>query len=561
MIKITPGQALLRLLKLTSAASPGYTTLARLFLEGVGSEEDRVRLNSYLAAPELAEFEISFDIEAIHDDPSRRYFETQLARETLIHSSKLIDETLIDNLKKQLSALIPERIHKQIDSAIERKAFDATIILNEEGRRISRDLVRNYVFSLSELDYPACEATKNIAKNINRCALLAVALVSMIGSSHFPLDIFNQGFFSEEARGLSSKKGNDHTCSNKLGILKSYHPLSVADVAYSDEKSKFNRSPERSSPIKASRWVKFQDRTLIHPFVNAISGTMLAQIRAFVFFIRQGCFPFTTAEQLFLYLKLFSATLLFAQGGHSLFEFFAVLKLPEVQEEFAKLFPEFNEVSLCSLFMKSQETAFEQSLAKAIEYNEALISRKKLNTEIKSEERAAAGYSAEGNYFLFDLHCQKAITVLSLHLESLSVSNTFLNLFRSRQSHINKQTTISVVTKLRTMFAKVRRNTRLKDSEAITRKSLTCFSRRELSAAIIPGSMLSINFIAIFRQDALISIANLLNDNLDRLDFYLALGANIESSKWYLDTSCPLNQVRAQPSLHESQCFAHRAKI
>ena len=123
---------------------------------------------------------------------------------------------------------------------------------------------------------------------------------------------------------------------------------------------------------------------------------MLTQLRACAYLKQKGIETFAYSEtDMTQFCKLYISALLFNAGGHSLFEFSSPLFLSEVKQEF-----KFKTMSLKSMFFDNNEAAFNQALNAAIAYNQSILVRKKVLTELllsksaqKSEQRLLVGLS------------------------------------------------------------------------------------------------------------------------------------------------------------------------
>ncbi|MBS0350356.1 MAG: hypothetical protein JSR33_04055 [Proteobacteria bacterium] len=134
--------------------------------------------------------------------------------------------------------------------------------------------------------------------------------------------------------------------SNKSGILRSTDPAPfyMPEIAIDQKNVIEDRCPDRSMFDDAK--LPFPQQLFssnIYPFVNSISGTMLCLVRVYIAVLRH-CVEskdgqFFEREFFRFYLRNSIAILLALEGGHSLYEFFACLEVPEVKAEIAKALP------------------------------------------------------------------------------------------------------------------------------------------------------------------------------------------------------------------------------
>ena len=72
---------------------------------------------------------------------------------------------------------------------------------------------------------------------------------------------------------------------------------------------------------------------------------------------------------------------LYYSGGHTLYEYAAVLMFPEVQEFFQYMLG-FSELNLENIFYHGNESAFDEALAATIAYNARLLKKNALHSEL-----------------------------------------------------------------------------------------------------------------------------------------------------------------------------------
>ena len=109
--KITPGQGLLLLLEYYQDDSKKLIQLKKLYLSGAKDVERCIELcDAMLDEPLLEIYDIAIDEKSIDSDPSRRYFETHLAYQTLKHQLGNVDIHDIYDLYWASAALVDQNI-------------------------------------------------------------------------------------------------------------------------------------------------------------------------------------------------------------------------------------------------------------------------------------------------------------------------------------------------------------------------------------------------------------------------------------------------------------------
>ncbi|HRE31315.1 MAG TPA: hypothetical protein PLD88_05010, partial [Candidatus Berkiella sp.] len=126
-----------------------------------------------------------------------------------------------------------------------------------------------------------------------------------------------KGYYSNQQRGREIKPpAQTSTRSKNWGLLKSYMPVPIDDIAYANKPFDFMRYVEHGKFLE-SEWTQYHFSQLIHPFSNSISGTMLIQVRALLGLLQKN--EGLTQEQAKAYFTLFASTFLLSMGSHSLY--------------------------------------------------------------------------------------------------------------------------------------------------------------------------------------------------------------------------------------------------
>lgn len=139
-ITISPGQALLLLIDHYKDNSPKCQELKRLYLSGAINKADGKKINKWLQDKALSAYEVSKDKHTINNDPTRRYFETHLAYETLKESAKTLDRKELQRHFDQIHTMIPAKERAKI-----------THVLHGEFREGDSTLFKNMLIILAKL--------------------------------------------------------------------------------------------------------------------------------------------------------------------------------------------------------------------------------------------------------------------------------------------------------------------------------------------------------------------------------------------------------------------------
>lgn len=418
-------QAFLILLDKYKGDKEAFSELKKLYLSGGKRRHDRESINKWMQDPALENYSISYAARDISEDPSRRYFETHLAFWTLAQS---IEKLSIDDLnllfKLQTKAVLEEKralVRKVLFSKT--ADFGNEYLLTEYNSALKKLKLENYFPGFNE-----DEENREKMRLLLKISYLSTVNASSHGSS-LPLNIYNTGYFIPEKRGREEKLNQDHVKSNHFGLMKSYMPLPVSDIAYSQTKSDCPRPADSYNFVEKSEWALANFRYLVHPFSCSISGTLLVQLKMFAFYSRyaeeireiehalfhDADFIFSSRRKFINYLQAFISLMLFNSGGHSLHEFVAVLAIPEVRKEFGFI-RGFKRIDEQELFLTGNEEAFDRAIYSAIAYNKELLKRsavlqdicnKRSPLHLEDKDKEALAYGRESMFFEADKEKKK----------------------------------------------------------------------------------------------------------------------------------------------------------
>ncbi len=382
---IPPARALLILLNAPRGNVEHTTYLNKLYLCGIEITDalylKQLReLKALFADPTMSQYQITYDPKAINSDPTRRYFETHLAYETLKSGLKHIDtkelEALFSALKSSLHHSIYAIFSNELQGIYNQNSDEEDDGLSNEYCDYILKIKTNKLFQ----DFP--EADRNKIILLVQCTFLSVLNGKL--NNDLPLDIYGAGVFSDKYRGKILVSAQESTRNQHLGIMKGHMPLAADDIARSPSVFPFLKPSDQSDFDELSPWAIENFTKLVHPYSNSNSGTILCQLRCLLYLHQNGQGYFTnSADQLALYLKLVIAVMLFNSGGHSLYEYTAPIRLIESQKAFSPIV-EFGKISLESMFLTQNQSAFNQALKDTIHYHLILEKRAKMHEELTS---------------------------------------------------------------------------------------------------------------------------------------------------------------------------------
>lgn len=381
---VTPGQGLLLLIKHYQDDPIKLKVLKTLYINGANHAQRCIELcSALLDEPLMQDYEIALDEVSINTDPSRRYFETHLAYQSLKHQLKYISHAELQGLYfaswELLHANIPNDKLQTIISVLNGKLTKPVFKKRENYQfhfYIKRIIEGTIFTEFSDSD-------RQKVLTIER--ILYLALVNGWCATEMPLDIYHSEQFSTRARGRIMrdmeevrKMRNQH-----FGLLKGYMPLALADIARADVSYEHIKSGDYATFDDDSPVVQACFQQLVHPFSNSISGSFLVFLRMMgLLHQREQSLDFTrTCEKFMMLLRMCMSSSLFYSGGHSLYEYVAILHAPEVQE-FFEFLPGFAALDLGQLFFEKNEVAFDEALQATLEYQDRLFIKDSLHEEL-----------------------------------------------------------------------------------------------------------------------------------------------------------------------------------
>lgn len=394
MIEISIAQALLILIdkyskeekdSKVSEKPSDLSQLKRLYLCGVRDEKDVAILKEYLTDSALAEYKVSKELledrklsqeeilhayEVIDKDTSKRYFETHLAYQTMLHvTEKLNIDSLQNHFQKLYSMfqkkLTPDKFKQlKLDEALNGAYTGEDMAQIEYSEAITR--------IKSDKNFSAEQQQKLVL--LLKISMLGVFSVNELSAPMMNIYIDEKGYFNRENRGRVEIEDPGEQSSFHLGLIRKSEPFPYYGFAASDERIEYLRPVDRSTYDPAASWVQKNFNQLVHAFVNSISGTLLAQLRIFKLFANKKILKFNDKETFSDFLACYCSVLLYTMGGHTFTELFSLLTIPEMRENF-KFIDKFDTITLENIFLHENEKGLDKALKEAIAYNTLLLQR------------------------------------------------------------------------------------------------------------------------------------------------------------------------------------------
>jgi hypothetical protein len=380
-ITISPGQGLLLLIDHYKDDPLKVAQLKKLYLSGAENPVATEEIHELLGDKILSGYDVLYDAKTINEDPTRRYFETHLAYETLTNG---LGKIKVEDLRTHLDAVI-----KKLPQGGDVGEFFieyVSPILEGEYRKHDPAVeieFASYIAKLKEgkMFNALPPEDKEKMELLIKSAFVAILVLEF---AEFPLDIYGSDDYAKENRGKILNNEQKTTRNLHLGLMKGHMPLPRDDIARSEKVTPYLKPSDQAAFAPDAAWVKSNFSKLVHPFSNSISGTMLAQLRVIAKLRDEGMPGFTeSGEKLALFNQLFTSTLLFGSGGHTLHEFTAPIMLPAAQAEFSST-PGAESITLESMYLTHNETSFDTALQDAINYNKMILLREGLHADVKA---------------------------------------------------------------------------------------------------------------------------------------------------------------------------------
>ncbi|CDZ78901.1 hypothetical protein BN59_03216 [Legionella massiliensis] len=350
--------------------------------------DDLKKMEQFLADPCLSSYEISKDKKIINNDPTRRYFETHLAHETVTDQIDLMDSDLLqDHVSRLIKALESKENDARDCVDVFANTYHGDSSAHKEYANCLERIRSREIFG--ELHEEQREKVILIVKS----AFLGV-VNAQARRDELPVNIYSKSLLYGAWRGKELITDDDNLNANKgnavqsahMGLVKGSMPVPLGDIATSSNAPPSSMKASDQSRFKDDgeyyKWLEMNFAGFVHPFSNSISGTVLCQLRnlaeqknGYVSGIANS------AEQIEKFSRLLIATMLYGTGGHSLNEYSFPFQLEEVRREFAGV-AGFEDINLATLFVDNNDEAVNRAINDTITYNTHFLRKQNLNQGI-----------------------------------------------------------------------------------------------------------------------------------------------------------------------------------
>ncbi len=391
-IVISVGQALL--IAMDDTRDPAQLDhLSRLYLCGTGlSRNQDQKISSEEAINQIIEkvqidsnYIVSKDFEVTNTDPSRPYFETHLALAILKYNIEKINLNELHRLHDDLYEQLPNDLKEECAEIFEKNNLYANSVASINVSELIHSIEKietHFYFQQPEFSK---ENRMKIGMLIKISHVARLFLMAKFDELPLP-DIFLKSGFDELHKGELPKEDQGypaHVRSNNLGVIKSTMPVPVDDFAYTPQGNKFHKGADSANANQEAKWVKHVAAKWVHPFSLGISGHLVGTVKALLWQYQKKALEFNTLEKLILFLQCRCAATLALRGGHTLYEYSAVLELENVRDCFKPLLAdEVEKLTMENIFLDSNAPAFKEALKNTLKYNKNLLKQKKLNQSL-----------------------------------------------------------------------------------------------------------------------------------------------------------------------------------
>lgn len=311
-MNITVFQALTLLAQKYRKNEEIYPKIKSLYLSGIETTDDKLLLNLLLDDDLLKEHRIQVTRLGINNDPVRRYFESHLCLQTLVISLDALEYDSLNYYYYDVVNLIKkEGLWKNYQLCLIKPAPEDEMyqirMENTEGIRILNRL--DSYQSLKPKNMDEDDAMVVLTKRKSKLHLLANIsfaswyLANMIRD--LPLNLYDQrrGHYNEVDRGRENRIGQD-VKSQTMGIMRSFMALSLDDALFSQQPANYIRPADQTTYVPGAKQPDQAFRSLVTPFSNSISGTLLAQLKVMAQLVCIEDFVYSDCKaQLKLYFK------------------------------------------------------------------------------------------------------------------------------------------------------------------------------------------------------------------------------------------------------------------
>lgn len=388
MTTISVGQALLILID--KKKTEDLYLIKKLYLMGPADQKEMELLDQLLKDSLLSPYTVSKDHHVIDKNPTRRYFETHLAYETLLLQLKSLNIKKLENVINSCLALAEKAdVEKQCENSIN-FMFNAVFKKNH--------------YHGSESAYEFSEASKlvnthehfKVFSAEDQLKLIYLLKIAYLGPEmlalHLPL---REAYHSTEAdnyfleprtKNLGRFTKLSVSDTYHFGLLKSFMPVPLNDIAYGGRLFS-NKPSDRYLYNPNAKWPADNFKKLVHPYGGSISGTLVSICRTLYYLHDHKKMDFTSKTEMASFFHCLIAILIYCSGGHTLNEYYSVLKISHIQAAFGKLIDGFKDISMQELLAKDNEKAFDLALKKTLCYHRVLLAKSNLHEDIEEKSK------------------------------------------------------------------------------------------------------------------------------------------------------------------------------
>lgn len=402
-------------------------------------------LNKINSIHEFQNTTLTLDFVKNLKDPARNYFETTLS----YHNLKILlaDNSFLEKLellfkkfeefKVKLQTEAPKGFDTQMENFKHKKEEKSKTFAHilDKFSTLEKEIINKMLdFVWFSLEYD--KSLDFLCREIMNC---------------YGKEKFSNAFRGKEGKIPLTKQSESHFNSNKTGLMRSKDPSPLYDdivlgITNTEGKQNekyyvSNRCPDVSYPTFESKNFPTEiAESGVNIFSNSISGTTLAILRLYTAILTKDClisdknfqtFKKQTAypmlndfikdfkSNLFFinFFRFFSSTLLYLEGGHSMFEFYKVLEIEKVSKFIEELVTDISAIDIKELYFDSY--TLHKALSLTIDYTVTILNKERMLNElkqnhtfnIKRQENLTISNNIFNNYLKYRLTKNKIYTI------------------------------------------------------------------------------------------------------------------------------------------------------
>ena len=189
---ISPGQGLLLLIAHYKDNAEKVNRLKKLYLCGAETKNDVKKIKKLLKDPVISDYQVSYDMQTINNNPTRRYFETHLAYESLVNGLNKIDRNDLESHFQSLKSMVPQDKLVRFEHVLSGEFKESDNNMSKEYADYIGKIKSGHMFNnLSPMDREKIEL-------LAKCAFLGVVNALHV---QLPLDIYGTGMYSTKNKG------------------------------------------------------------------------------------------------------------------------------------------------------------------------------------------------------------------------------------------------------------------------------------------------------------------------------------------------------------------------